>query len=331
MENKCINNILLNKDKMQFAKYNSLLKSNFYQNQNKNNNISNILIKDLNSNRNKIFENKIYNPNLNSNLTEIKRKSQSNDLRLNTSSDIYEKNINMLNEKIKEQENNIQYLNDRLKNYDTTMEEVTRLNIELNKLNEIIKEKDFTIQEYREITELSKKKFEELLKNKNELIQKIKKLENENNELKNNINDFDNDFNSMKKDLNDIIKENRELKRQLYEKNQKLEHIDNAIEKFDYNRNFKANVKNINYNNLKIDAFKFPENRFLKDKSNINNSKEIKNNYQFLKEKSRTPKNIEIEENDLPYQKFNNFRKEFQLKTEPNNDIIDDIKISYKY
>ena len=329
MENKYNNNFLLNKEKSHFAKYNSFIKSNFYQNQNKNNNINNnILIKDLNSNRNKIIENKIFNTNLN---TEIRRKSQSNDLNSNRPSDIYEKHISLLKEKIKEQENNIQYLNDRLKNYDATMEEVTRLNIELNKLNEIIKEKDYTIQEYRDITELSKKKFEELLKNKNELVRMIKKLENENKELKNNINNFDNNFNNMKKDLNDIIKENRELKRQLYEKNQKLQHIDIAIEKFDYNKNLKINTKNINYNNNKKDVFNYPENRFLKDKSNINNSNEIKNNYQFLKERSRTPLNIETEENDLPYKRFNNFRQEFQLRTEPNKDIYNDIKTSYKY
>ena len=80
------------------------------------------------------------------------------------------KNIVSLKEKIKDQENNIEYLTDRLKNYDNTIEEMTNLNIELNRLNEIIRDKNNTIEEYKQILELSKKKFEELIANKNQLI-----------------------------------------------------------------------------------------------------------------------------------------------------------------
>ena len=331
MENKYNNYKLFNKDKIQFQKYNHFPKFNFYQNKNNNNN--NILINNLNSNRNKIIENKFNNANLNTNLDNNKINNQEEDLLSNKASYIYQKNIDMLNEKIKEQENDIRYLNDRLNNYDTTMNEVTRLNIEVNKLNEIIMEKNYTIQEFKDITELSKNKFDVLLKNKSELIQIIKKLEKENRDLKNNINNFENNFNNMKKDLDDIIKENRELKRQLNEKNQKLENIDNAIEKFNNNRNFKKNINNIKDNINKNLSKNFPKNPFLKDKYNINDYTEIKNDSRFLKERSKTPllKNFEAEENDIPYQRYNDFKQVFSLRTEPNNNIFNDIKTSYRY
>ena len=90
-------------------------------------------------------------------------------------------------------------------------------------------------------------------------MQRIKFLEKENKELKSNINNFDNNFTDMKTDLNDIIKENRELKRQLYEKNIK-------INKNKYEEN--NNIEDIYYNN----KINFPENRYIKDTSNILNN-----------------------------------------------------------
>ena len=91
------------------------------------------------------------------------------------------------------------------------MDEMAKLNIELNRLNEIIKRKNNTIQEYREITELSKKKFDELIDNKKELIQKIKELQKENDELRNKYkykNNFINEeYIPKKPNLDDIQKE----------------------------------------------------------------------------------------------------------------------------
>ena len=207
MENKFNYNFIKNKDIMNQEKYNYYPKFNFYPNQNYNINKNNNIINEP-TNKNK----KINLNNLNIN-KDIQPRMESFQIKSNLSSNIYEKNISLLNEKIKEQENDIIYLNDRLKNYDATVDEVTRLNLEINKLNEIIREKDYTIKEYRDITELSKKKFDELIKNKNNLMQRIKFLEKENQELKNNINNFDNNFTDMKLDLNDIIKQNRELRK----------------------------------------------------------------------------------------------------------------------
>ena len=324
MENKFNYNILKNKEIFNQDKYDYYPKFNFYPNQNYNIN------KNINFNNDQIKLNKINNLN-NLNINNITKpiqakKETSNQIKSNIASNIYEKNIFLLNEKIKEQENDILYLNNRLKNYDETVDEVTRLNLEINKLNEVIREKNYTIKEYREITELSKKKFDELIKNKNELMQRIKFLEKENKELKCNINNFDNNFTDMKTDLNDIIKENRELKRQLYEKNIK-------INKNKYEEN--NNIEDIYYNN----KINFPENRYIKDTSNILNNINnyiVKNNENnIMKERSRTPiiQNIANEEKYIPNRRFNNLnlKGDYSLRTEPNNNYSNDLKINFRY
>ena len=194
----------------------------------------------------------------NNNIDNIINKMKENEilepLESNLSSNIYERNISILNDKIKEQENDIKYLNERLKNYDATMDEMTKLNIEINRLNEIIKRKNNTIQEYREITELSKKKFDELINNKKELIQKIKALEKENDELRNkskyNKNFINEEYIPKKPNLEDIQKENQELKKLLKEKSEKIKYMNNILEKPHYNSsryiNYTPHQKNFN-------------------------------------------------------------------------------------
>jgi chromosome segregation ATPase len=326
MENKYNYNFLKNKEMMNQDKYNYYPKFNFYPNQNYNIN------KNINFNKEQVNNNKKNNlNNLNIN-KDVQTRKESNQIKSNLSTNIYEKNILLLNEKIKEQENDILYLNDRLKNYDATVDEVTRLNLEINKLNEIIREKDYTIKEYRDITELSKKKFDELIKNKNNLMQRIKFLEKENQELKNNINNFDNNFTDMKLDLNDIIKQNRELKRELYEKNIKLRNMNDFVQKINVNQN--NNIDDINYNKIAL-----PENRYIKDTSNILNNINnyiVKNNENnIMKERSRTPiiQNIANEEKYIPNRRFNNLnlKGDYSLRTEPNNNYSNDLKINFRY
>ena len=330
MENKFNYNFIKNKDIMNQEKYNYYPKFNFYPNQNYNINKNNNIINEP-TNKNK----KINLNNLNIN-KDIQPRMESIQIKSNLSSNIYEKNISLLNEKIKEQENDIIYLNDRLKNYDATVDEVTRLNLEINKLNEIIREKDYTIKEYRDITELSKKKFDELIKNKNNLMQRIKFLEKENQELKNNINNFDNNFTDMKLDLNDIIKQNRELKRELYEKNIKLRNMNDFVQKINVNRdnyaNNNSNIDDINYNKIAL-----PENRYIKDTSNIlnniNNYIVRNNENSIMKERSRTPliQNISKEEKYIPNKRFYNFNNDYSLKTEPNNNYFNDLNKNFRY
>ena len=185
----------------------------------------------INFNRNlSINTNKSNISNIYTDNNIIKLKNEYNNIpdlmESSLSTKIYEKNITLLNDRIKEQEKNNLYLSKRLKNYDMTINEITKLNIEVNKLNEIIRDKNNTIQEFRNITDMSKHKIEELIKSKNELIQKVMFLEEENNNLKNlyknnNINKYNNNTNkrnnyhnnskiknydNMKNDLKQIIK-----------------------------------------------------------------------------------------------------------------------------
>ena len=253
----------------------SPLNSDFDKNKQLNNN--NIIEKQINfKNYKNINNNKqnIHDDNVNNIINNMKVNEEFEHLENSSSSNIYEKNIAILNDKIKEQENNINYLNERLKNYDSTMDEMAKLNIELNRLNEIIKDKNNTIQEYREISEISKKKFEELIQNKKELLQKIKVLEKENYELKNRLklkNDLNmSESNQMKLDLDDIEQENQELKRLLQEKNDEIKQMNDIIEKANFNSDrYKSNtpyMRNYDYNiNLRN------ENIFKTEPSNFNN------------------------------------------------------------
>ena len=253
----------------------SPLNSDFDKNKQLNNN--NIIEKQINfKNYKNINNNKknINDDNVNNIINNMKVNEEFEHLENSSSSNIYEKNIAILNDKIKEQENNINYLNERLKNYDSTMDEMAKLNIELNRLNEIIKDKNNTIQEYREISEISKKKFEELIQNKKELLQKIKVLEKENYELKNRLklkNDLNmSESNQMKLDLDDIEQENQELKRLLQEKNDEIKQMNDIIEKANFNSDrYKSNtpyMRNYDYNiNLRN------ENIFKTEPSNFNN------------------------------------------------------------
>ena len=253
-------------------------KPNFYRSQKLN------IINPIENNNN--INNKMMNKIINHN--NIKNKKDENEIPRSESSlsaSIYEKNISLLNTKIKEQENNIKYLNSRLENYDMTMEQITKLNIEINKLNEIIRNKNNTIQEFRDISDLSKVKIEELMKNKNELIEKINTLEEENKKLKNNLNKIEDNYNNHKNNdynLDDIVKENNELKSEIIEKNKKIKSMRKIIEKL---------KNNINYDN------KFIKNKMdyidYKKKNNIIEFNNIyKKNEKYLKEPSESFYNL---------------------------------------
>ena len=331
--------------------------NNIYENKNQNRSLNNedkLFQKKININVNSKKQFNItdnprenYN-NINTDINEIKEMKEP--LENNLVSNIYEKNIALLNEKIKEQESEIEYLNNRLKNYDETMDEITQLNIELNKLNEIIRNKNNTIQEYREISELSKTKFEQLIKNKNELLQQIKILEQENKELKNKFNENDNlnmnynsdfpqikreEYDKMKVDLYNIIQENRELKNQLQEKNYEINNLNEIIERAN-NKNISTEINNIN-NNLDIDYNKIRSRKLYNNERYNNDSNDISNNnykynynnlkkndylYPLTQERSHTP--LIRHQYIPPYQKnnkLNNLFNNYALKTEPNNNF----------
>ena len=242
-------------------------------NQNKKYKYNNINNNFINKNKSNIILNK-KNPLDNINKQNIK--DVSNSLESSISIDVYEKNISLLNEKIKDQEKDIMYLNNRLQNYDIAINEITNLNMELNTLNEIIRKKNKTIQEFKDISDLSKQKFEDLLSTNNNLLKKIDLLEEENKKLaKNNINNNkDNNYiNSLKDELNKVNIENEELKKQINEKNNEIDNLKNIID--DLNDKIKPKE---NYNSKKIFNYKM-------DKENQNNINDYRYNTNHIKVK----------------------------------------------
>ena len=259
-------------------------------------------------------------------------------------SKIYEKKIKLLNIRIKEQDNNIKYLNERLKNYDAARDKITNLNLEINKLNEIIMKKNNTIQEFKDITDLSKNKLEELLKYQNELNKKINILEEENKKLKlgkgsyengdNNINN--NYFNNYdKNELDILMKENNELKKQINEKDNQIKYLNDAISKFRYKKekSFNNNLISTNYDNFnatKKDNIIDFKDKYKQTKKLLNNStmryqnlkkvnpSVMRNNY-YMHERSHTPLmgNYIYEINSMsPSKRYHNI--DYSIRTEPN-------------
>ena len=279
--------------------------SNFYQNQNTNNlNYNNDF--NLNKKKNNINNNNNYNDNNIQNLNINNEYNPPDSTESSLSAKIYEKNIALLNDKIKEQENNITYLNNRLKNYDTTIEQITKLNIELNKLNEVIKNKNVTIQEFRDIADMSKSKLEQFIKDQNELIEKIAILEEENKKLKNNNLNYNiiniEEYNKIKNDLNEISKENNDLKSQINQKDEKIKILNDLIDKLknaqiDRNKNLKVySNTNLNYN---IDKNINPNLNYNLDKNiNTNLNINIDNNNKYNKN--------DIHYHKIDYKKKNN-------------------------
>ena len=280
-------------------------------------------------NENNIFPNKNYiKYNSNKNLTLNNNNNYSQEI-----NDINEKNILLLNKKVKEQEKNIIYLNSRLKNYDITMNEITKLNIELNKLNEIIRKKNKTIQEFRDISDLSKLKLEELIKNNNELIQKINFLKEENEKMNKKYNDINDELNKVKN-------ENSELKNKLKEKEKEINMLKQNIEIKNKNKsiidknlylNYDKKNNNATYNRINT------ENKD-KDKDNDNEKYDINNYYKInnrvkgyssmnrkmLPERRNIPLNMKRNiESGIMRKNMYLYNKYYSLRTEPSYNIID--------
>ena len=288
----------------------------------------------INSNlKNNIYNNNNINQNLVNNLENGYNIPDS--LESSMSTKINEKNIALLKDRIKKQENDILYLNNRLKNYDMCVDQITKLNFEINKLNEIINNKNNTIQEFREITDLSKRKIEELINNKKEMIQKINILEKENKKLNNlyeNKNIYYNtierksnigninieDHNKLKYDLNKIAEENKRLRNQIDEKDDKIKYLNDVIEKLK-KENFNFNFSNnINYEKVNDNKLKEPLEKY-------NNLKRIyQNNKRTYSIQGRSPTPISTNYYSEKYDfipKNNFFWKECSFRTEPTNAI----------
>ena len=143
---------------------------------------------------------------------------------------------------------------------------------------------------------MSRKKFEELIANKKELIQRIKILEKENEKLRNmnKNNNFNiEQYNEMKSDLNNLIQENKELKKLLQEKDEQIQNINDIIDKSNLssnrNMNYFPHNRNYNFNNyrhdniLRTEPNKLPEmvgsHSFYQKDEGINKYNYLKNKY----------------------------------------------------
>jgi predicted nuclease with TOPRIM domain len=240
--------------------------------------------------------------------------------------DINEKNILLLTEKVKEQEKNIVYLNSRLKNYDITMNEITKLNIELNKLNEIIRKKNKTIQEFRDISDLSKLKLEELIKNNNELIQKINLLREENEKLDKKYNDINDELNEVKNENNELKNKIKEKEKEINILKQNLEIKNKSIVDKKLYLNYDKKNNNVTYNitntenkgkdNEKYDINYYKINNRLRGYPSMNGK--------ILQERRNMPLNMKrnigsgnIRKNTYLY------NKDYLIRTEPSSKILD--------
>ena len=201
-------------------------------------------------------------------------------------------NILSLNKKIISQQNDISYLKLRLKNYENTINEISRLNKELSKMKEAIKVKNGIILEFQELSELTKAKFENYI-NVNDL--QINKYENK----YENLPEIQNENNNLNQKLISLQNENKKLQeiyKEIELKNKK--DLDKAKE--DLN-NIKKNSENLE-----------EENSHIKNE-NIENNREIEKLRQKL---------LTHEKNGLELDKINKKYSELENQiTEKNNKI----------
>ena len=164
----------------------------------------------------------------------------------------------LLNQKINKQSNYIRYLNSKLTNYDSTINELSNLKNEINILNQQIKNKNNLISEYKNLTEITKDKFLSYLSNNHsqnsqlkDKYQKFKILKQKNEELMNEIEKLENENSKLKKELNNISIIN----------NDKESRIENKL------------------NEEKIDELNCTKNNYQRYKEELN---EIKKKYTYL-------------------------------------------------
>ena len=235
--------------------------------------------------------------------------------------DINEKNILLLKEKVKEQEKNIIYLNSRLQNYDITMNEITKLNIELNKLNEIIRKKNKTIEEFRGISDLSKLKLEELIKNNNELIQNINLLREENEKLNKKYNEINDELNEVKNENNELKNKVKEKEKEINILKQNLEIKNKSIIDKNLYLNYDKKNNDITYKNNE----KYDINNYYKKNNKLRGYSSM--NRKILKETRNMPLNMKrnIDSSNMRNMRKNTYlySKDYSIRTEPSYNILD--------
>ena len=211
----------------------------------------------------------IYNINLNQGIHNITEKEPDESY-----SFIEPNDIDLLNEKIISQKKNILYLKSRLDNYNNIKKEISRLNQELNKVDEAIKIKNDIISEYQLLSEITKNKFANYI---NKSDSKLKEY----NKKMLNIPDLQKENNNLTQKILILLNENKKLK-------QKYEEMELYNKKeIDYIKNDIINLKN-NFENI------IKENDIIK-KENINSDNEIEN----LRKQLLLKENYESELDDI--------------------------------
>jgi chromosome segregation ATPase len=200
----------------------------------------------------------------------------------------------MLKEKIKSQKYDINYLRNRLKNYDETINTITRLNLELNKLNEILKNKNKTISEYQALSKISEEKFKNIINKTNEKknkcqkgLENLEELKSKNSNLKSQIKNLEMENNNLQHQLNTIKNKN------LYE----IDHLRNELDilNIEYKKEKNQNSILMDEKDAKAKEIIDLKNKLLncdKFRDEISN---IKNKYNLL-EKQTNEKDKTIEE-----------------------------------
>ena len=211
----------------------------------------------------------IYNINLNQGIHHITENEPDESY-----SFIEPNDIDLLNEKIISQKKNILYLKSRLGNYNNIKKEISRLNQELNKVDEAIKIKNDIISEYQLLSEIAKNKFANYI---NKSDSKLKEY----NKKMLNIPDLQKENNDLTQKILILLNENKKLK-------QKYEEMELYNKKeIDYIQNDIINLKN-NFENI------IKENDIIK-KENINSDNEIEN----LRKQLLLKENYESELDDI--------------------------------
>lgn len=255
--------------------------------------------------------------NINSIDSSLSQESE-NDFDLNNIND-----INFLKEKLQSQESDIKYLKSRLKNYDMTVTEVTRLNIEINKLNKIIKSKNEIIRQFCEILDLSKQKFQTLLKKYNSCLEKLKNIDSEKNKFelkpiitipqKNNNKNNDNIIKNYFK-LNDNYLNTEYIKNSNYESNfnskknfNKNKFQERSLTPINVPLNNRFKYLNKNNNEQKTYEFKEPLQTLKKNDLKNNGETSSKGSNVALDYSFRLLNNLKRNMTENNYNYFNNY------------------------
>ena len=297
----------------------------------------NIILQKITKENNKLIN---YDNNTIDNYNNLNMKLKHNNIDNNLN--LGKNQIESLNNKILCQQNEIDYLKSSLQNYNKTMKEFIKLNMQVKNLEQELKNKNNIISEFQQLSLLTKNKFEMYLNKNNiqrqeyekklenynniqiennNLKQKIFILENQNKELQKKIKEIEfknkteldliqNDIISIKKEYENILKQNNDIIKDNNIKTKENEELKNKLKSYEKYKNELDNIKN---------KYLLIENKMnYKDK----NIKELKSLNETLEQKLYST-------NDN-YNKILNEKKGLQDKLRTIENLNNHYKINFK-